>query len=266
MLDHEAPLPVGFALVAVGLALLLFGERRAARPTSLPRARFVLLLGLACVAGVLAYNALRGSTISAPELAILGYGAALAWASRDLARYGRAVAYSFPLALAPLSLYALNAALVSGVGATPLALYIEHGLVAPMAAALSGVGIDVAISGETLRLSTERGALFLTVGVVCAGLFAMVLFLGIFALFAWESRTRGWRLAAYLALGLLGLHVANVLRLVLLGLVGHRWGGDALQAFHRHAGWVLFLAWGILFWWLVLRRFERPASVAEAVS
>ncbi|HVM44677.1 MAG TPA: exosortase/archaeosortase family protein [Candidatus Thermoplasmatota archaeon] len=263
VLDHEAPLLVGAALLAGGLALLPWARLRGEGPAGGRRA-LVLGLGLFCVAGVLAYNALRRSSVSAPEIAIVGYGVALMLASRRLDRFGRLVAYSFPLVLAPLSLYALNAALVSGAGSTPLTLYIRHGLVAPMAAALAGVGIDVALHGETLRLATPRGALFLTVGVVCAGLYAMVLFLGVFALFAWEQRTTGWRLAAYLSLGLVGLHAANVVRLVLLALVGYEWGGQALQAFHRHAGWVLFLLWAILFWWLVLRRFEPRAAARGA--
>lgn len=258
VLDHEAPLPVGFAILIAGLALLFLVAPRGgrARGVSPARARLVLALGALAAGGIVGYNLIRGSTLGGPEVAILAYGFALMAASRRLDLFGRYVAYSFPLVLAPLSLYAMNAAILSGFGATPLALYIQHGLVTPMAAALSLFGMDVAVIGDTVRLGTERGALFLTVGVVCAGLYAGALFLGVFALFAWESETRGWRLAAYLALGLVGLHVANVLRLILLAIIGQRYGGQALQAFHRHAGWVLFLAWAILFWWLVLRRFE----------
>lgn len=264
VLDHEAPLPVGFALLVAGLAILAWSMRASATTStataSPTRARLVLALGVVAAVGVLGYNLARGSTLGAPEVAILAYGLFLIVASRRLDKLGRIVAYSFPLVLAPLSLYALNAALVSGVGARPLDSYIRYGLVAPMAGALALFGIDVTMLDTTVRLGTSRGALFLTVGVVCAGLYAGALFLGVFALFAWEQKTRGWRLAAYLALGLFGLHVANVLRLVLLGYVGYRWGGKALQDFHQHAGWVLFLAWAILFWWLVLRRFEAPRA------
>lgn len=258
VLDHEAPLWIGAAILLLGLALVGSTMRGQGVAISPARARLVLALGLVCVTGVLAYNLLRRSTLGPPEVAILVYGGALALASRRLDRFGRIVAYSFPLVLAPLSLYALNAALAAGAGGTPLTLYIRHGLVVPMALALGLFGIDVTLLGETLRLATPRGALFLTVGVVCAGLYAMILFLGVFALFAWEQRTTGWRLAAYLSLGILGLHVANVVRLVLLALVGYEWGGEALQTFHQHAGWVLFLVWAVVFWWLVLRRFERP--------
>ncbi|HET6403874.1 MAG TPA: exosortase/archaeosortase family protein [Candidatus Thermoplasmatota archaeon] len=262
VLDHEAPLAVGFAILVLGLLLVALTLRgKASRhAVSVTRSGLVLGLGLVCIGGVVGYNVLRRSSFGVPELAIVAYGVALVLASRRLDRFGRVVAYSFPLVLAPLSLYALNAALAAGAGGTPLSLYIRHGLVVPLGGALALLGIDVMMLGDTVRLATPRGALFLTVGVVCAGLYAMVLFLGVFALFAWEQRTSGWRLAAYLALGLLGLHVANVVRLILLALVGYEWGGEALQTFHQHAGWVLFLAWAVLFWWLVLRRFERPRA------
>lgn len=274
ILDHEAPLPVGFGLVALGALLLLWPHREGARPPAAAprphatRANLVAVLGLTAAGGVGAYNLRQGSDLGTPEVAILLYGIALLVASRHLHRrvartdVGTLVAYSFPLVLAPLSLYALNAALAAQASETPVRLYVRYLLVAPMASALHLLSLDVSLIGETVRLTTPRGPLFLTVGVVCAGLYASVLFMGVFALFAWQARTPPGRLAAYLALGLAGLHVANLVRLVLLALVGHRWGGVALQRFHEHAGWVLFILWALVYWALVLRRFEGPAREA----
>lgn len=273
ILDHETPRLVGVLLLVGGLALaiapaLLRARRAATPPPASPpgvRAWLVAGCGALCVIGTLAYNLARGSDLSVPELVIVGYGATLLMAAPFLsrvvlgARVGTLVAYSFPLVLAPLSLFALNAALAAGAGGTPLALYIRHGLVVPMAGLIGLFGMDARMLGDTVALATPRGSLFLTVGVVCAGLYATVLFLGIFALFAWEQRTPPRRLAAYLALGVVGLHLANVLRLALLAVVGHRWGAAALQTAHQHAGWVLFLLWTLAFWWLVLRRFEGAA-------
>lgn len=275
VLDHEAPLLVGWGVLALGLALLAWGSLPSFPPPATAgagRARRIVLVSLGAFAalGVIGYNALARSTLSVPELAMLAYGLALMAASRALdLRVGRTdlgtlVALSFPLVLAPLSLYAVNAAVTSQLGATPLAWYIHHTLVQPMAALLGLGGLDATLVGDTVRIETPRGALFLSVGVVCAGLYAGALFLGVFGLFAWERRTPPGRLAAYLAVGLLGLHVANVLRLALLGFVGHAWGGEALQAFHRHAGWVLFLAWSLLFWAVVLRRLEGPQALRTA--
>lgn len=259
VLDHETPRPVAWLLVVLGAAIVAWGGLPALR---LGRARLVLALGLVAAGGVLAYNLLAGSGFAPAEWAILGYGALLALASRHLDRrvgptdVGTLVAYSFPLVLAPLSLFALNAATTSGWGESPLRWYIRWLLVLPMSGLLHASGLDVSVLGDTVRLATPGGPLFLTVGVVCAGLYAGALFLGVFGLFAWQQKTPPRRLAAYLALGLAGIHVANVLRLALLAWVGYRWGGEALQDFHQHAGWLLFLAWMVLFWWLVLRRFE----------
>lgn len=277
ILDHEAPFAAGVALVVAGGALLAWPlvrarTRKAAPATATPRdARRSLLLGsigALAAGGVVVYNALARSDLSPPEVAILGYGLALVVAAMFLERrlagvpVTTLVAYSFPLVLAPLGLFAVNAMLAHAGGAAPLRWYIQGGLVAPMAAGLQLGGISAQALGDTVRLGTPQGALFLTVGVVCAGFYAGVLFMGVFALFAWESRTPPPRLAAYLGLGLLGLHAANVVRLIALGAVGFAWGGQALQDFHEHAGWVLFLGWTIAFWWLVLRRFEGPARAA----
>lgn len=288
VLDHEAPLLVGWGILLLGLVLALWGRApflsfkpgrttptrdagppEAAAPRApTPRSAVVAGLGAFATLGVMAYNVLTRSDLSMPEVAILAYGVVLLLASRALdrpvwrTRVGTLVAYSFPLVLAPLALYAVNAATRSQLGAAPLGWYIHYTLVEPMALLLATAGMDASLLGDTVRISTPRGPLFLTVGVVCAGLYAAVLFLGVFALFAWESRTPAPRLALSLAVGLLGLHVANLLRLALLGWVGYRWGGGALQTFHQHAGWVLFLAWSVLFWAVVLRRFEGGGRVA----
>lgn len=268
VLDHELPRPVAWGIVIGGVGLLAWGGLPHLR---VGRARLVRILGLAAVAGVLAYNLVAGSSMILPEWAILAYGLLLVLAAGHLDRrlgrvdVGTLVAYSFPLVLAPLALYAVNAATTSGLGGSPLAWYVRYLLVIPMGFALRATGMDVQLIGDTVRLMTPDGPLFLTVGIVCAGLYAGVLFLGVFALFAWQQETPPGRLAAYLALGLAGVHLANVLRLVLLALVGYEWGAQALQDFHRHAGWVLFLLWMIVFWALVLRRFEgrrEPTSPA----
>jgi exosortase/archaeosortase family protein len=273
VLGHEAPLWIALLLLLAGAVLIAWPALRgapdpdakpAARPSRL-RAGAVAALGATAAGGVLAYNVAASSSFTAPEIAILVYGLALLVASTRLQAkvagvpVGTLVAYSFPLALAPLGLFAVNAAITTWGDSPAMQWYVRDLLVAPMSALLQLGGMDATALGTTVRLATPRGPLFLTVGTVCAGLYASVLFLGLFGLFAWQARTPPPRLAAYLTLGLVGLHVANIARLVLLAVVGEAWGGVALQQFHQHAGWALFLAWMVLFWALVLRRFEGPA-------
>lgn len=279
VLDHEAPFLTGAAITVAGVVLAGVGWMRSARPPAAEapvvrdwRTWFVAVLGVLSAGGVVLYNVLARSTFVAPEYAILGYGVALLVAAPYLHRrlgpvqVGTLVAYSIPLVLAPLGLWAVNAVLDANADSTPMRWYVSDGLVAPTSWLLSVMGQDVTTTGDTFRVASTNGPLYLTVGVVCAGLYATVIFLGVFALFAWEQKTPPMRLAAYVAIGVVGLHFANVLRIAMLVVVGERWGIDALQTFHKHAGWVFFLAFSLLFWAVVLRRMEGgPKVSARAV-
>lgn len=279
VLDHEAPLVTGAVITVAGLVLAAVGAVRSARPPPEEglvvrdgKTWFVAALGAFAAGGVVLYNVVANSGFVAPEYAILGYGVTLLVAAPHLHRrvgpftVGTLVAYSIPLVLAPLGLWAVNAVIDAQADSTPMRWYVSDALVAPTSWLLTALGQDVSLSGDTFRVGGDR-PLYLTVGVVCAGLYATVIFLGVFALFAWEQKTPPARLAAYVLVGVLGLHVANILRIALLVVVGDRWGADALQAFHRHAGWVFFLVWSLGFWAVVLRRLEgKPKIEAPATA
>ncbi|HWG89711.1 MAG TPA: exosortase/archaeosortase family protein [Candidatus Thermoplasmatota archaeon] len=281
ILDHELPRPLAWALAVLGVLFLavprarhLRTERSLLRPAPSswrhPRALVLAALGATLLVAVGGYNLAAGSTLAAPEAALVVYAALLLVAAPRLEwrflnlRVGTLVAYSLPLVLAPLALYAFNALLTAESGAPPLRWYILHLLVTPMVLSLNLAGIPAVSHGDIVQLAGPEGPLFLTVGTVCAGLYAGILFLGVFGLFAWEAQTTPARLLAYLALGLFGLHVANLTRIVLLAYVGHRWGGVALQWTHQHAGWLLFLAWSLAYWAVVLRRLEGPGAARPA--
>lgn len=270
VLPHDAPLAGAVSLLA-GIAVLAW--RRLGLPAIAPRAGLVAFVGSACVGGILGYAAARRNGLGGPELAILAYGLLLMAASLALDRHlslggaGRRrvavstlVGWSFPLVLAPLGLFALNASLSSGAAGTAAAPIVERLVVGPTAAALRLFGTPVDQVGSTLMLTTPRGSLSLGVGLVCAGLYPSVLFGGLVALHAWQHRLRPAAVAGILAAGLAGLWLLNVVRLVLLTKIGIRWGMDALQTAHANLGWVFFSAFMALFWWLVLRR--APASPA----
>lgn len=256
-------------LAALGLGAVLLAQARA--PLRARRAWVVLALGLGCAAGVLGYNAMRGSDLQGPELALLGYGLGLvAAAPRLRARVGRhevgdLVGWSFPLVLAPLALVALNGVLAARdpVAAEPL---LEALLAQPLAAVLRLLGEPAVVQQGNVILATPRGTLALDIGMVCAGLYPGVLFLGVLGLHGWREGLGPRRLALYVGLGILGLWAANLARLVVLARVGDAWGGAALATAHEHAGWILFLAFIGLFWGVVLRRLERAEKNHGAIA
>lgn len=268
VLAHDAML-AGAASILLGALLLIPGLPQ----VHVRRRRLVAALGAGAVAGVLGYNLITRSGLGAPELGLLVYGALLLVASRHLdLRIGRTsvaslVGWSFPLLLAPLLLFAINAVLSgpaatqTGTAAGPI---IHHTLVRPMAFGLTLFGSPTEVIGNNVILQTSRGSLTLGVGLVCAGLYPMILFMGVLALHGWQTGLRPGRFAAYLGVGLIGLWLANLARLVLLAKIGQRWGGDALQTAHAHLGWILFAAFMALFWAVVLRRIEPARSQAAA--
>lgn len=267
VLAHEA-FGLGILLL-VGGGSLLFAARppsTAARSLRNPPTRgqvvATALLGSLAAGGILLYNLWTRSTLTPWEIGILVYGAALLAIAPRLDRpvgptdTGTLVAWSFPVVAAPLGVFALDAALKGQSGASPLDPFLVYGLVAPMAWSLGLVGFDVDTIGQTVLMQTPRGSLSLGIGLVCAGFQPGILFLGVLGLHAWRMRTPPGRLVAYLAVGLLGVYTANLVRLVALALVGYEWGGQALQTAHAHLGWILFFGWIMLFWWIVLRKIE----------
>jgi hypothetical protein len=200
VLPHDSPWAGALSLLA-GAGVLAFGLPA----IGAPRAQVVAGLGCACVGGVLGYALARRDGLGLTETAIVVYGLLLMAAAPNLERrlergprrtsVATLVGWSFPVVLAPLSLFALNAALSSGGTGTAAAPIVEVLVVAPTAAALRLLGTPVERLGSTLVLATPRGSLSLGVGLVCAGLYPAVLFGGLVGLHAWRSKMGAARIA-----------------------------------------------------------------------
>ena len=88
----------------------------------------------------------------------------------------------------------------------------------------------------------------------CSGIYSFGIFASAFVAFVlaeYDRLTR--RIWLLLALGLMSSYIANVLRMVVIVLVGYY--ADSGQAdlqnmliAHSYAGWIIFLAWIALFW------------------
>lgn len=264
LLPHDAPL-AGAAASGLGALLLAWGLPGVAAP----RTAVVAVLGVGCVAGVTLYNVATGSGLAPPERAILGYGLALLVAAPFLhVRWRRLdvaspVGWSFPLVLAPLALFAVDGALSDG-GGGPVDPIVQAAVVAPTAAGLELAGTPVERDGSTLRLATPRGSLSLGVGLVCAGLYPMVLFAGVLGVHAWRVRPPAVRLAAWALAGTAGLWLLNLVRLLILARVGITRGPGDLQAVHAHLGWILFAAFMAAFWALALRPSRTGPAPTDA--
>ncbi|MEA3202218.1 MAG: hypothetical protein QOE90_3646 [Thermoplasmata archaeon] len=258
VVPHESVwLGAGLAL-AGAVALLMAPPPRVA---SLPRAPLVAA-GLALVALMMGYQFLRHAAWDPPKVALVALGLALVAAApfAQRPRVAHATAWGTALVGAPLLVWGVQALAKAQVaGMTPMELFIRYALLAPMAAALALLGRHPSVVGQVITYDTPRGPFALEVGVACSGIQAMALFMGVIAVFVLAEKP-GWRRGLlWGAAGLLGVYVANVVRLVVLALVGSRWGADALEWTHANLGWMFFVAWSALFAWLAMGGSRRPA-------
>ena len=263
-------------LVAVGL--LAFGIVLAWTGT-LPRFAWlrpshVLAIGIGMLAVVGVAWALTGHAPTGPFLllAILGSATILAGLFHKKILHFRGHNHSLRdlapcIAVAggvPLLVWLVQASFKHLTGTTPVETFLVVFLVLPAHAILGGLGVPSTSVGQTITLAGPGGPMPVDIGVACSGIQAMALFLGILALFAATQRPSGGRLLAWTAVGLAGVYVANLLRLVVVLLAGHWWGANALEVVHANAGWVFFVAWSLLFALWVRRGLDkhpRPAQV-----
>jgi exosortase/archaeosortase family protein len=251
VVPHESVL-LGAGLAAAGALALAFARPpRVARLPALP----VAACGLVAALGVLAYDALRHAALDPPKVALVALGLALVAVSPFLARprVANATAWGAALVGAPLAVWALQALAKAEVaGMTPMELFIRWALLAPMAAALGALGRHPAIAGQVITYQTPHGPFSLEVGVACSGIQAMALFMGVIGVFVVAEKP-GWRRGLlWGVVGIAGVYAVNVVRLVVLALVGSRWGADALEWVHANLGWMFFVAWSACFAWLTM--------------
>lgn len=280
VLAHDAWV-AGLVPLALGAAVLAWPSRTprpdpAAPAPQPPAARRSLVLagvGAGLALATSAYNGLARNGWSGPELALVAYGALLAGSATALdARIGRTsvaslVGWSFVLVLAPLALYAANAFITSQQHGATAATPVVHALiVVPSALLLRLVGTHVAVHGNTLLLPTGEGSLALGVGLVCAGIYPMVLFGSVALMHAWQTRLRPLATAALVGTGLFGLWLVDLVRITALAKVGQAWGPAALQETHANIGWVLFVLFMALFWTFALRWMPDRAAAATPTN
>lgn len=269
IVPHE-DLVVGAGLAVLGAALAL-ASRRVPDVPSLP-SWVTIPLGATMVLGGTAFGALRGW--NAAKLAIISLGALLAGltplGSRVVrmpfggrTRVSTLTASLLPMALGPAAVYAIQGLTGNGSAASPIEHLLQASLLAPMTMILRAFGWDPVRTGQTIAMTTPHGPLRLSVGVACSGLQAMSLFGGILGLLLLLERPPPRRAAWLCLVGLAGVYAVNLLRLVLLAVVGYNLGPDALEQAHAQAGWMLFVAWALAFCWIATR---KPAGGRTAAA
>ncbi len=94
------------------------------------------------------------------------------------------------------------------------------------------------------------------VGKPCSGIDSFLLFTSLYALIFildYKRLKKGWTVVAYL-IGIIGMFLTNVLRIMLLFIVGAYIDAKfAIGLFHTNIGWILFIIYFFVYWYIVSR-------------
>lgn len=87
----------------------------------------------------------------------------------------------------------------------------------------------------------------------CSGVESMILFLSVIAAYFISTREKNIiKILSYAIFGIIMFYSTNVLRVVIIFLVGYHFGIDALKFTHYNLGWILFTAGMVVYWSILL--------------
>ncbi len=150
----------------------------------------------------------------------------------------------------------------SGVGTSAGNWYVHYMLAAPFAGILDLIGIPATSASNYVTITFHDGTVqTLGISAYCAGLYSFSIFVSAFMSFILVlERLKPKPMVGILALGIVIAYLGNIFRMVIIGVVGYLYGLDALLWAHRNAGWIIFLAWSAVFWYLVIRYAEAHSE------
>ncbi len=156
----------------------------------------------------------------------------------------------------------------SGTGSSVGNWYVEYMLAAPFAGVLDLIGIPSTYNENMVTIWFQDGEPHsLSISAYCAGLYSFSIFLAAFCSFVLVfERLKTKMLVVVLALGLAIAFLGNLFRMVVIGIVGYYRGIEALLWAHENAGWIIFLSWSAVFWYLLLGYISKRAEPAPSAG
>ena len=127
-------------------------------------------------------------------------------------------------------------------------------LVRPLEKLLSILGYNVwsnetRLFFEDLNSGTVNSVI---VAVECSGIYSMLIFICAFISYILITHNLFDRsVLLLLFLGIQMAYFANIFRMVVIVIVGHYFGVDALKWVHLNGGWLIFLTWIFIFWYIL---------------
>ncbi|MBU0685631.1 MAG: exosortase/archaeosortase family protein [Candidatus Thermoplasmatota archaeon] len=228
---------------------------------------FLMALGAAAIVSVVVWNSFLSESPSYGDLDTLTimFGGILIIFPLLFEKFEAEASFSLIfLGLVVLFLVVPQAVMsvYGGTGSSVGNAYVHYMLAAPFAGALDLIGIDASSQGNLVTMQFHDGTVqTLAISAYCVGLYSFSIFLAAFFSFVLVfERLPVKVLTIVLSVGLVIAYLGNLFRMVIIGIVGYYRGLDALLWAHENAGWIIFLSWSAVFWYLLLGYTSRHRS------
>lgn len=97
----------------------------------------------------------------------------------------------------------------------------------------------------------------------CSGIYTTSIFISAFITYILvEYQKINLKVIIILIIGIVASYMANILRMTIITGIGHYYGTQALLDAHANAGWLIFMAWIIPFWFLVFKYLIRDDLIS----
>ena len=144
--------------------------------------------------------------------------------------------------------------------------YIYYFLTKPLSGLLRLIGIKSHGEGISLTFWMQNGNREgLEIGLSCSGLYSVIVFISAFSAFILtEYHKVDKKVVAMLGLGILTAYFANLLRMLIIVIVGYYKGADAMLWTHDNVGYLIFMGWITLFWAIMFKYLTTDESNVSA--
>jgi len=124
----------------------------------------------------------------------------------------------------------------------------------PIANFLNLFDYNIVAYGDTLSYPdfTKGVTSKVSIGQACTGFYSVIIFLSAFFSFVFVNYGKfDSDVLLYLLLGIILCYMANILRMIIIILVGIHYGSEWLVWTHTNIGWLIFVTWLFIFWFLM---------------
>jgi len=242
--------PYFFIMSIVLLAWFIFrweGVKSLSQRSSLLEAS----VGVSIIVADYAENLAAGSRVGMLDLLVIFVGVAIAfYGLRSLKFFWVPATYGIILLLGyQIENYAPNF------------VALQEWLANVLASSMTVLGISASVSGHLVVLNPNSNSpLFLDVESDCTGIQGILAFGMLSTMALLDMKPKLSKLIPLFAIGFAGAFLINIVRLIVVFLTFEFLGVDAGTAMHVYFGYVIFIAWVMVFWTLAFR-YLAPSRV-----